>query len=101
MLMESLSPGAKCILIFIQNNEFNETESLRLKTFSKLSDVNGETKKAIEELSTAIYMDSLIYGPESTVLVSDYYDLSKLFSKFEDEDPYFNLLRTYEKVDKN
>jgi tetratricopeptide (TPR) repeat protein len=51
------------------------------KTFGRLFIADNEPEKALKELSQAIYLECMEYGPESIQLCSSYYYLANIFYK--------------------
>ena len=64
-----------------------KNEPLSKKAIAKFNEYQGEYQKAIEELSGAIYLDSLQcerFGPEDPSLSQSYYTMGVLFAKKND-----------------
>lgn len=54
--------------------------------------------KAIDELSSAIYLESIIHGPESINLVSAYYEMGILFLEKANHGSHNSATRFFEKI---
>jgi len=75
-----------------------EYQALRHKAFAKLFEAQKDYNKAIDDLSSAIYLDSIKHGPESPLLSACYFDLGRLFLIKKDKNAHYEASRFYEQI---
>lgn len=91
--------------------ESRNNQALRHRAFTKLFakqvistlvfrrlTFQGMIPKAIDELASAIYLESITYGPESPILVSAYYEMGILFLEKGSQGAHSQATRFFEKI---